>query len=523
MDKKFLTKKRIIWSIIILAVAGLIIFSYINKKNAPNTNIQTDTVKKQDIEQTVLTTGQVVSKIDLGLSFQGSGVVRQIRVKEGDKVRSGQVLATLDQASAGASLTSALGSLAQAEANYQKVLSGASNEQIIVAQKAVEAAETTLNNAKTNLESIKQQQAVLVKNTYNALLNTTPALAAGPSNRSSANPVISGTYTGAGQGQYKLTIFMAGNTSYIISGLGSGTGPIPFNASSLVSIGNGLFIQFPAGTYYPDDYWTIDIPNTKATNYLTNLSAHQSALETERTTLSTSEAQVRNAEIALEQAKASLAVQQASARPADIAVAKAQILSAQGQVAAARAALGNLTLRAPAAGTITEVAVKVGEQASALQAIMTLQNIGELHAEANVSEANVASLKIGQTVDFTFDALGPDRHSSGTIQTINPASTVVSGVVNYKITASIPDISDIKPGMTANMTVLVAEKKQVLTVQNSAIISENGQRSVRVIEDPIKKTYREVSVTTGLEADGGLVEILSGLTEGQEVVTYIKP
>jgi multidrug efflux pump subunit AcrA (membrane-fusion protein) len=77
------TKKRIIWGIVGIVIVGLVTLVYINKKNAPNTNVQTDTVKKQDIEQTVLTTGQVVSKTDLDLSFQGSGVVRKILVQEG--------------------------------------------------------------------------------------------------------------------------------------------------------------------------------------------------------------------------------------------------------------------------------------------------------------------------------------------------------------------------------------------------------------------------------------------------------
>jgi multidrug resistance efflux pump len=216
---------------------------------------------------------------------------------------------------------------------------------------------------------------------------------------------------------------------YSVSGLGAMSGAIPFNSSTIVPIGHGLYVQFPAGTYHPDDYWTVDIPNTKATTYLTNYNAYQSAQETERQALLSADAQIRNAQTALDQANASLEVQRAAARPADVAAAKAQILSASGQVAAARAVLGNLILRAPSDGTITEIKLKVGEQASALQAVMTLQNISDLHAEANVSEANVAALKLGQTVDFTFDALGPDEHSTGTIQTINPASTVVSGVV----------------------------------------------------------------------------------------------
>jgi len=76
--------------------------------------------------------------------------------------------------------------------------------------------------------------------------------------------------------------------------------------------------------------------------------------------------------------------------------------------------------------------------------------------------------------------------------------------------------------MTANMTITVAQEKNVLVVPSSAIINKNNQQIVRVITDPKNKTYKEVSVQTGLEADGGLTEIISGLSEGQSIVTYIK-
>ncbi len=90
------------------------------------------------------------------------------------------------------------------------------------------------------------------------------------------------------------------------------------------------------------------------------------------------------------------------------------------------------------------------------------------------------------------------------------------------VKASLPnDVSEIKPGMTANMTILVGEKDNVLAIPQRAVISD-GKKNVRVIDNDKNKTYHEVEVQTGMEADGGLVEITSGLNEGQEIVTYIK-
>ena len=80
-----------------MVVVGFIGYKIKSGKNNSG-NIQTDTVKKQNLKQTVLATGQVVSSIDLDLSFKAGGVVKQVNVKEGDKVKAGQALAILDQA-----------------------------------------------------------------------------------------------------------------------------------------------------------------------------------------------------------------------------------------------------------------------------------------------------------------------------------------------------------------------------------------------------------------------------------------
>lgn len=521
--KKIFTKKRIIWGIIILIIIALIGLYLRSKNSSASASVQTDNVRKQDLKETVLTTGQVTSDLNLNLGFQGSGIVQNISVKEGDVVKVGQTLATIDQSAVSAALKSAQGSLAQANANFERVSAGATSEQIIVAQRAVDANTQAVANAESNLVSVTKQQDTSVKNAYRTFLNGAlqasqvvgPFTTAGVTAASA--PTISGLYGGSDQGSYTIT--QSGNT-FSVSGLET-VAPRTIDTRTTFSLGkNGLYIQFP--TDQISATWEVKIPNDKSSVYVLNYNAYQSALAAQTAALTAAQNQIDSAKSVLNQATASLAQAKATATPADVDAAKAQILTAEGQVASAAAAFNNTVLKSPSPGTITKVDIKVGEQAVPSKEVMILQDVDHLYAESNVSEANIASLKIGQPVDYTFDALGPDRHFNGKISTINPASTVISGVVNYKVTADFENVAEIKPGMTANMTILVAQKPAVLAVSNSAILNQDGKQYVRVVDDPVKKTYHQVEVQTGLQADGGLIEITNGLTEGQQIVTFVK-
>lgn len=471
--RTFFTKKKIIWTVIILVVLflGWLIFS----KKPDTSGIQTGVAQLQDIEKTVLTTGQVVSSTDLDLGFQSSGVVKEIFVKEGDIVHAGQLLAELDMSDLVAQLHSAQAGLTIAE------------------QKA--------SASKDNVANVTAQQDTLVKTAYQNLLNSTPEAVPSDGTQNYIAPIISGNYTLGKEGIINLHFYYSsGGISFSASGLTAGTGM----SNSIISepIGDsGLYLTSTSNTVDTAD-WIIEIPNEKAPNYLANYNAYQLALD--------------NRDKAIADAQASVGTSDSSS------VADAQVEQAQASVDIINAEIENAKIIAPESGTITQVDIKAGELAQATKEAIKLLNVGALHTEALVSEADIASVAVGQSIDNTFDALGPDQHFTTAVLSVNPASTIVSGVVNYKVTGSLEKIPEVKPGMTDNMTILVAQKKNVLAVLSSAVINRDGKKYVKVIDDLKNKTYHEVPVQTGLEADGGLTEITSGLSAGQEIVTYIK-
>ncbi len=580
--QKFFTKKRIIRTIIILLIAAGVWYFISKPKDV--SNIQTAVVARQNLEQSVLTTGQVVSETDLDLSFQTGGMVAQILVETGDQVKAGDTLAILSQANARAALTSANGQLAQARANYNKVLAGATAEQINVSQKAVDSAKVAYDNAVSQLANVEASTATAISQAQTTLDDLKSPTTTADNKRSAivvtiANQLVSvksnldkekqilddenlkGSFGATDstslinfknansqvqalldKANASLAVAQSYKSDFNISqALNDALAALNQDVQSLNycytalqnSVVSSKFSQTQMDSYKATISAALSGENsgitaikssnqalTDALTAATNAVANAKLSATSQIT--TAKNQINSAKASWQQAEATLAQQKAKAQPADIEVARAQLLSAQGSVEAAQSAFDNTILKAPADGTITKIDTKVGQQAIAMQSVVVLQNVNALRAESYVSEANVASLKVGQTIDYTFDALGPDKHFNGQILTVDPASTVISGVVNYLVKASLPNVPEIKPGMTVNMTVFVNSRADALAVPSSAIINQNGEKFVRIIDNPATKTYHQSKVSTGLQADGGLVEILDGLNGGEEIVTLIK-
>jgi HlyD family secretion protein len=487
-------KQKKIWIPLIIVILGVGIF-FLSTMNGNAKNTVTDFVKYTDLKETILATGQVTSTTDLNLSFNSSGFVKSIKVKVGDKVKAGQILATLDQASTYASLTSARGALLAANARYKRILEGATSEEVSLSQ--------------IILDQTKLTQQTLVENAYQNLLNSTPEAVPEDGTSEYEAPTISGTYNLGKEGKIILgTYYSSGGMSFNISGLIEGTGLVDTIIKQ--PIGNsGLYIIFPSSSNNNITDWVIEIPNKKATNYLTNYNAYQATLA--------------QAQSAIDQRTAELALKKSEARPSEIELAMADIISAQGQVELASSRYNDTIITAPLEGTITSIDIKVGELASALKQVIVLQDVFNIYLEANINEANIASINLGMPVDITYDAFGSDKIFKGSITKIDPSSTLVSGVVNYKITATVEQVEGIRPGMTANMTIKAKEKNNVLVVPSRAIlVDEFGNKTIRFVENTKTKKFKEIPVTTGLEGDGGIVEILSGIKENDEFVVLIK-
>lgn len=231
------------------------------------------------------------------------------------------------------------------------------------------------------------------------------------------------------------------------------------------------------------------------------------------------------AQAAVDAAQSNLARIQSGASGDDLTIARAQVQSAQAAYDLAQLALEEATLRAPFAGTVSEINLQVGEvpAPNPAKVPMVLADLSSYHVDVAVDEIDIARLEVGQPVTLTLDAL-PDLQLPGTVESIAPLSTVQSAVTSYqvRITTQTND-PRVRSGLSASADIIVARKENALLVPRRAVRNERGTLIVEVPRDqsvctvprderPAQLTLEQRPVQTGLSNDQS-IEITSGLDE----------
>lgn len=201
---------------------------------------------------------------------------------------------------------------------------------------------------------------------------------------------------------------------------------------------------------------------------------------------------------------------------------EALIEKAKSAVETAKVQLANVIIHSPISGIVLKSDYKAGEVVMAGAVIAIVSSSKELIVESKVPESDIIKIALGQKATISLDAFSQEEKFEAEIYEIDPASTVVQDVVYYKIKLKISNPSDkFKPGMSADIDVRTAEAQDVLMIPLRAIETDvQKKKTVQILglEDKIDK----VGITTGLEGDEGMVEVKSGLKEGQKVITYVK-
>jgi multidrug efflux pump subunit AcrA (membrane-fusion protein) len=276
-------------------------------------------------------------------------------------------------------------------------------------------------------------------------------------------------------------------------------------------------------------------------NGLTNARNSQTAgILKDQQSIQTSGFALNNAQLSLQSALAANAVKAEPPKPGDLAAAEASITSAQASVDTAQKAVDDTTLTAPADGTVATINGQVGQTVSGGGAagssgatsstggagggaattsatsntFLTLTNLDMLEVKAGFSETDAAKVRVNQPATVSLSAL-PNQALAAHVASLDTTATVVSNVVTYNAVLVLDNTTPgVKPGMTAAVTVVTAERSGVVHVPTAAVRGTGANATVTVLKDG-KETTTPVAV--GLRGDDS-VEILSGLAVNDQVV-----
>lgn len=520
-------------AVAVIVVIGGFWYWYSHRATTAVTQYVTAVADKQTIISSVNGTGQVSTLKRLDIKPQTSGTTNQstvtkMNVTVGQVVKAGQMIAKLDDTNALVALEQAQASLISAQANYNKVVNGATQTDLNKAEQDVLSAQSALANAQTNYDTVVQQQNTAVANSYRTLLTSGIAAvkAEWPYTSSGVTgadaPVITGSYSNTASGTYH--IYQQGSY-YSVSGIED----IPtqkFDTSIPSALGsNGLYIKFPNDQISAE--WDIALPNPQGTSYVYNLSSYQSALLGQKQAVSSAQNQVTNAQTNLQKVQDALNELKQPADESSAASAKAQLINAQSNLRNAQNNYNNTRITAPFDGEIAAVNSQVGDQVSGSTVVATLITQQKI-AEISLNEVDAAKVMVGDQVTLTFDAI-PDLTITGKVSQINLLGTVTQGVVNYDVQIAF-DTQDqrVRPDMSVTASIITDTKTDVIAVPNSAIKTVGNTSFVQIVDSnniasqngtsiTLKSDPRQQAVQTGVSNDS-YTEITSGLSGGESVI-----
>jgi macrolide-specific efflux system membrane fusion protein len=178
--------------------------------------------------------------------------------------------------------------------------------------------------------------------------------------------------------------------------------------------------------------------------------------------------------------------------------------------------LDKAVLRAPFSGVITKQDSEVGEIASSSTKILTLSDENNFEIDAYVSQIDVNKLKKNDEAQVSF-LENPAQKYQAKVTQIDPAGTDVNGVTNYKVVLKFDqNISGLRSGMDAQINLSTSQDSDAIIVPQTAVFHESGKKFVYV---PVGNLRQKKEVTTGIYGSDGNVEILSGLGEGDQVLS----
>jgi HlyD family secretion protein len=412
------------------------------------------TIARGNLTATIGATGSVHSNQTAILTWQTTGTIDTLKIKPGDQVMAGDVLATLEKASLPQNIILAQADLVNAQQNLDNLRN--SNTSTAQAELNLVNAQKTYDNAKATLANLQA------------------------ANKGASSPSVQNAQAQVVLAQNRL----AGAQTY-------------FNYVQYLGTSDPNYAQGYTALYNAQQ--ALKTAQNNLNYYLLVPSGRDIAEATAKTDLA--KAQLDDAQREWDRLKNGPTVNDLSA--------------AQARLDAAQASLNMGLIKAPFTGTVTVVNGMVGDQVSPGTEAFRIDDLTHMQVDVQVSEVDINSAQIGQPVTLTFDAISGIVYN-GKVVEIAQTGDLVQGAVNFTVTVELTNAdANVKPGMTAAVTITIKQLNNVLLVPNRAVRLVNNQRVVYVIRNG---QTTEIPITLGSTADT-VSEVVSGdLREADQVI-----
>lgn len=509
---KFVMGTLVVVVVLVTAIGARVI-------NRKSPEVQTDNFSKVSLinvndylknKGTITGNGTVESLNQADLRSQAAGQVTGVSAKIGQKVARGQALVSLQQSDAAAGLAQAKALLKSQEARLDEMRKGARTEQVDLARTALDAAKQTLVDTKNT-------QDALVANAYSNYLNAGLAIVPNERNATKAVVSLSGSYLLNKEGVYTIQLTTGGDkVPYNVSGIETYTDWVARGTAAPIGKG-GLYLNVnPSGDIYPNDTWTITIPNTQSPLYAAAKNGYETILKAR-------DAAVNGATNALSVAQNQYDLVVAGATSDQIKAQEAAVEQASASVQSMQSQLEKTVVRSPIDGVVAGVSVKYGELVSPGSLVARVVSSGGLQVKSFISESDIPYVKEGAEVQI---------EETGKGKIISLAPSIDQNTKNVEATVMVEDYKN--SGLIVGQNVLLKisvgknEKPTYLFPIQSVQITNSGasvftvDASSTLVMNPVKlgKVNGElVEVNEGIKPDMQIVSAVYDLKPGQKVVT----
>lgn len=403
---------------VLLVGVGIAVYKY-KFSGSSTVEFLSETVEKGSIKATVSATGALEALTTVTVGSQVSGPVKQVLVDFNSPVRVGQVLAILDPS--------------QFEANLREAQA---SMEITLAD--VESRRAAVQNARVGLDKAR----VSIDKSHATLTTLNAAIATSRANLASTEAQIK-------RSKAEMDVALLEYQRY-----------------------EQLFSRQLVAASERDQ---------KRTAYRVAAASYEASIATRQASLANVQQAEANLESARNDVRSAEAVLQGNL--SDLNAAQASLASAEGRVKQQEASIAKVQVDltrtkivSPVAGTVIERKVEPGQNVVASYQVPDLfkiaKDLHQMQVKADVSEADIGRIEVGQPVSFTVDAY-PDEKFKGSVNQVRAAPTAQSGsnnVVVYGVIISAPNPKlQLRPGMTATVAIETKELKDVILVPDAAL------------------------------------------------------